>query len=214
MKAPESESQQNIETLEHLLGVVLESREKRCAELRGDARVQAEEIVKQAHKKSRARMHRHVSALREKYRVNVASARARNQTLVRQQQQKVDQTTLDSAWPLLREALLGLWKDSDSRRKWLNSAISSALSSLRECEWQIEHPPDFSTEEQKRLRHKLAHNKGVEAKLIVREDIEAGIRISAQGTVVDATLDGLLHQKLPIEAKLIARIKLEASGYA
>ena len=45
------------------------------------------------------------------------------------------------------------------------------------------------------------------------DDIEAGIRIIIDGTVVDATLTGLLNQKTSIEARLIARIKQGAMGH-
>ena len=48
---------------------------------------------------------------------------------------------------------------------------------------------------------------GKQAELQACQDIEAGVRIVAQGTVIDATLDGLLKQNTTIEAMLIARIK-------
>ena len=41
------------------------------------------------------------------------------------------------------------------------------------------------------------------------DQVEAGIRISAHGTVLDATIDGLLHRRETIEAQLISRLKQE-----
>lgn len=213
MSTAETDSRQDAETLEHLLGVVVESREKRCSQVREKAYGQAKEIIRQAHARGRARMHRHVIAMREKYRLRVASAHARNQTLLRQQHQKEDRAILDIAWPLLRDAMLTLWEDPDSRRKWLEAAVSSASSSLREHDWHIEHPPDLSKEEKTDINHALVHGRHRAPGLTASEDIEAGIRIVAQGTVIDATLDGLLKQKTGIEAAMIARIKQAAVSH-
>jgi len=210
MSSAETDSQQNAETLEHLLGVVVESREKRCAQVREKAQQQVREIIRQAHARGRARMHRHVIAMREKYRLRVASAHARNQTLLRQQHQKEDRAILDVTWPLLREAMLTLWKQPDSRRKWLDAAVMTASSSLREHDWHVEHPPGLSKEEKADINHGLVHGTHRAPRLTESENIEAGIRIIVHGTVIDATLDGLLKQKTVIEAALIARIKQAA----
>lgn len=213
MSTPDSDMKQDNETLEHLLGVVVESREKRCQQVREKARQQAMDITRKAHARSRARMHLHVNELREKYRVRISSATARNQTLLRQQHQKEDRAMLDVAWPLLREAMMELWNDPDARRDWLQTAVSSAGSRLRNQGWHIEHPRNLTEEDEKLITGMLPHSKSMHPKLAVADDIEAGIRISIKGTVIDATLDGLLKQKLTIEALLLARIKQETTNH-
>ena len=109
--------------------------------------------------------------------------------------------------------MLALWKDTGSRRDWLHAAIQSASSRLREKEWHIEHPLDMSEEEKKSIKHAVVHNKAKGFKLVACDDIEAGIRIIRNGTVIDATLDGLLKQKNTIEATMIARIKQSAASH-
>ena len=213
MSSSDSDMRQDTETLEHLLGVVVENREKRCQQMRDNACQQATEITRTAYAKGRVRMHHHTEALREKSRQRVASANARNQTLLRQQRQKADRAVLDVAWPQLREAMLVLWRDPASRHKWLEAAISSASKNLRLHGWHIEHPSDMSVEDKERIKLAFIHGKGKHPKLSARDDIEAGIRITVKGTVIDATLDGLLQQKTAIEARLIARIKQEANGH-
>ena len=212
MNGSDSRMQQDNETLEHLLGVVVENREKRCQQVREKAQQQAREITRQAHARSRARMHRHVNELREKYRARISSANARNQTLLRQQHQKEDRALLDVAWPLLREAMTALWNDTDSRRDWLQAAVNSASSSLRDNGWHIEHPLNLADEDAKLITYMLPHGKSKHAKLVATDTIDAGIRITIKGTVVDATLDGLLKQKNAIEALMLARIKQEADS--
>jgi hypothetical protein len=212
MSFSDSDMQADTETLEHLLGVVVESREKRCQQLRDDAQQQARAIIRQAYSKGRVRMHHHIDALREKYRLRVTAAVARNQTLLRRQHQKEDRATLDAAWPLLHEAMLALWGDPVSRYKWLDAAITGASAGLREHDWCIEHPPGLSGEDIERINLAFSHEQGRGPELSACDDIEAGIRIIARGTVIDATLNGLLQQKTAIEARMIARIRQQGAA--
>jgi hypothetical protein len=213
MSISDSDMQADTETLEHLLGVVVENREKRCLELRNNAQQQARIIIRQAYSKGRVRMHHHIDALREKYRVRVTAAIARNQTLLRRQHQKEDRALLDVAWPLLHQAMLALWNDPVSRRKWLDAAITSASTGLREHGWRIEHSQGLGAEDIERLRKVCIQTGGKEPELSACDDIEAGIRIIAKGTVIDATLEGLLQRRTAIEATMIARIRQGAASH-
>jgi len=207
MSQLEPDLQQNAETLEHLLDVVIENREKRCLEVRANALSQVKLSIRQAHRRSRKRFHSHADDLREKYRVSETAAQARNQTQQRQQQQETERALLDAAWPLLDSAILILWNETKSRRAWLSAATALAASILLEHQWQIEHPLDFSEEDAKRLRKGLTDKIGKAPEMLPRKDIKAGIRVIAHGTVVDATSKGLLQDKRGIEAILLARIK-------
>lgn len=211
MNSPDISIKQNAETLAHLLGVVTENREHRCAEVSERTRAEANEIIKQAHARVRGRLRRHIVTLREQYRVRIAAAQAHKQTLIRQQHQKSDKAILEAAWPVLREVLLALWMDPVSRQAWTDAAIASAESTLLETDWRIEHPRDFTIDEHNRLKQLLLADKGNAPTLLAGDDIEAGIRIIAHGTVIDATLEGLLQQKATIEATLIARIEQDVS---
>jgi hypothetical protein len=210
MSGSENNGQEDTQTLEHLLDVVAGNRSKRCAELRETAHKEAGEIVRQAHAKCRARMHRHVMELREKYRVRSSSAYARNQTMLRKQHQKADRAILDVAWQDLREKMQAVWNNPDARRDWVNAAIAGASTRVLGQQWRLEHPRDFNEEEVGMLKRQIADKTGMVPDSVVQKDIEAGIRIVVGGTVIDATLEGLLNQKSEIEADLIARIKREA----
>ena len=106
---------EKLNTLEYLLGVVVENREQRCAEVRESARIRASESIKQAHTSVRIRVHHHIVMLREKYRERVSAAYARNQTLIRQHRQVADKECLEAAWPILIDALKALWNNPVSR---------------------------------------------------------------------------------------------------
>ena len=197
--------------MEHLLGVIVENREQRCQDVRDKAALQATDIIKQAYTRGRARLRRHINELREKYRLRVASAHARNQTLLRRQHQKEERAIIDVAWPMLNQAMLALWKKSKTRHQWLDAAMVQATELLRQQEWYIEHPQEFSEADKQRIVKKFAH--GREPGMKACEDIDAGVRIIIEGTVVDATLGGLLKQRTAIEARMIARIKQGAASH-
>ncbi|MGB5517798.1 MAG: hypothetical protein WBO73_04980, partial [Gammaproteobacteria bacterium] len=202
----ETETQQ-AETVEHLLGIVVENREKRCADVREKAYQQARGILKQAHTRNRAHMHQHIDSLREKYRLRVSSAIARNQTRLRHQHQKADRAILDVAWPLLRQSMLARWNEPDARRQWLDASITSAAARLREHGGRIEHPENLGDDDIAWIKQQLPSGSGQRPVFSAVDDIEAGIRIIADGTVVDTTVEGLLHHKSLIEATMIARVK-------
>lgn len=203
----------NTETLEYLLGIVVENRDRRCTEIRKAARIQAKDIIKQAHTRVRARLHHHVTMLREKYIDRTSAAQARKQTLIRQQQQLANRDILNAAWPVLCESLRVLWNAPVTKQQWLEAAVSIASAKLLGRGWRIEHPADFGAEEQARLKHYLINIGEKTAELSIADDIEAGIRIIANETVIDATLEGILQQRSVIEAMIIARIKQDEFGH-
>jgi hypothetical protein len=106
-----------------------------------------------------------------------------------------------------------LWNDPVSRRKWLDAAITSASTGLREHGWRIEHSQGLGAEDIERLRQVCIQARGKEPELSACDDIEAGIRIIAKGTVIDATLEGLLQRRTAIEATMIARIRQGAASH-
>jgi len=207
MKPSATDPQQDNATLEHLLGVVAENREQRCADIRDDALTQASEILRQAHQHNRASMHRHIIALREKYRLRVTAAQARNETRIRKQHHMKDRAVLDTAWPMLHQAIAALWEQPQSRRAWMDAAISIAASTLLEHDWHIEHPRALDEEDREWLQQRRDHNGSSQFTLAANEGIAAGIRIIAHGTIVDATLQGLLQHRQAIEARLLARLR-------
>ena len=205
MSNPEN-NKPDTETLDYLLSVVEANRNKRCAELRDAAAQQRKVIIDQAHSAARELMHRHVVALREKCRERTTAAHARNQALFRQRQNTSDKAMLDVTWPMLQQAMLSLWQEPVTRRKWLSAVIRVASAKLMKTGWRIEHAKDLSVEDKSYLESAAAEV-GRDVMLKVSDDIGAGIRIDVDGTVIDATLDGLLKQRTMIEAMLISRSK-------
>jgi len=192
--------------LKHLLAVVEQRRSERCKAVMDQAHEQAREVVKQAYRDARRRMHRELDDIRQKLRQQMVSVVARRQTRKRQRRQQADEELLTTSWLNLHEACLYCWRDSLMRRRWVEDLVDQAASVLVDSHWLIEHPFDWPAQErsalQLRLQERLAHAPQFEAS----STIEAGLRICAGGACVDGSADGLLRERLAIEAVLLARI--------
>lgn len=207
MKRPRDEAGADTGTeaqVEHLLGVVHRHRDERCAKLRDLARAQAKSLLQKAHEQARAHMHQHIVNMRETYRQRIAAARARNDTLLRLRQQHASQAMLDNARQPLREALRRRWQNESARNLWIGALLNVAARTLLAHDWRIEHPPDWPQAERDELRRRLLPLGVTAPDFVAWDDIEAGLRIVADCTVIDATLIGLLQHKTAIEARLMA----------
>lgn len=192
--------------LKHLLAVVEQRRSERCRDVLDKAHEQARQLIKQAYRDERQRMHRELGETRQKLHQQMVSVVARRQTRKRQRRQRADEELLKTSWLNLHEALLHRWRDSVIRRRWVDDLVDQAASVLVDSHWLIEHPSDWPAQErsalQLRLEKQLAHTPHFE----VTSTIAAGLRICAGGACVDGSADGLLRERLAIEAVLLARI--------
>ncbi|MGB7934578.1 MAG: hypothetical protein WCH04_20595, partial [Gammaproteobacteria bacterium] len=109
------------------------------------------------------------------------------------------------AWQPLRKALLARWSQETARRQWIDFLVHRACTLLVATDWQIEHPLDWQVQERAALEELLAGQLGRLPEFIARKQISAGLRICANGTCVDGTLEGLLRDQTRIESLLLAR---------
>jgi hypothetical protein len=191
--------------MRQLLQVVARHRDARCNELLGQARREAAQVITEAHAEARARMHQSVQGIREERRLRLAAAEAQLQTRRRRRREAADLWLLAAAWQPLRKALLARWSQETSRRLWIDFLVRQACTLLVATDWQIEHPVDWPVQERAALEERLAGELGRLPEFIPREEISAGLRICADGTCIDATLEGLLRDQTRIESLLLAR---------
>jgi hypothetical protein len=197
--------------MRQLLQVVARHRDERCNELLGQARREAGQVIRQAHAEARARMHQSVQGIREERRRRLAASEAQLQTLRRRRRESADLWLLAAAWQPLRKALLARWSEQTARRQWIDFLVNHACAILVAYDWQIEHSVDWPVPERAALEERLAGLLGRHPEFIPRQEISAGLRICADGTCVDATLEGLLRDQTRIESLLLARFNADAA---
>jgi len=192
--------------IQHLQNVVEHHRATACEKIQLQARTKSHELISKAHENARRRMHEDNVETREKENRQLASAVAQIQTQKRLARQQSDEELLRTSWKLLKESLERQWQQADTRKQWLDNLIGQALATLVSQHWRIEHPVDWAAEERTALQIRLQEQLGHSPEMDAVTDISAGLRLCTEGTCVDGTTDGLMHERTRIEALMLAAI--------
>jgi len=163
----------------------------------------AQGILAQARASARGQVHEAIEKLREEGARRLTRAKAQFETEERARVQQRAAQALRDALPMLREALGLRWREEASRQQWTAAVARLCADRLPSGAWRIEHPRDWSAAEQKQFA--VATGNGAQATFDIG-DITAGLRISADQAVLDATPEGLLADSTTIAALLLDEI--------
>lgn len=171
------------------------------AAIAANAERDSKTVVAQAHVSARAQMRQAIAELRKEGARRLTRAQARMDTEVRERAHKQAARAVHDGLPLLREALQRLWLNPASRKPWIEVVAHHCVNRLPAGAWNVAHPPDWSEAEQKQFAEIVT----VDSKLTfeTNSDIAAGLRISADQAVLDATPQGLLADPTVIAALLL-----------
>lgn len=190
--------------VQRLLAIVQAYQQEQCDALLSQAQQEAQGIVRQAYQLARSNIHEDIQLTRQHIRDTMAAARAKQHTRMMQQSHTAALSFLEQCWQALQPGLQVRWQQPEYRRQWVAKILATATAVLPASDWRIEHPADFSKEEQQQLvaqaqalaDHRLDFNSAPE--------LTAGIRISADGASVDGSLQGLMSDRTTLEALLLA----------
>lgn len=200
------------ERLRRLIEVVEQQRDARCAELLEQARDEARQLAKAAWRKARARLHHEILRARQQFSHQLVLQQASQAARQRQVRFRTDRALLDQAWPLLRGALERRWQDAAARKRWTETLTDRAQKRLVKTGWQIEHPPDWPEAEREATARRLRERLGEAPAFTADPSLRAGIRVRAGDTLVDGTCEGLMRDRVHIEAQLLAAVREAARG--
>jgi Asp-tRNA(Asn)/Glu-tRNA(Gln) amidotransferase A subunit family amidase len=198
----------------HLLDVVAQHRDEKCAAIRVTAQARAKAQLQTAWHEARERLHNDNVETRRHVEQTLASHEAQQQTHRRQQRQADDEALLATAREALQVALLQRWQQPGSRQQWCEVLVNAAVTTLDGKVWRVEHPTDWPVSEHDALRETIISLCGKAPRLQANADINAGLRICVDGTCMDATIGGLLHDQARIDAELLALCTACAGGGA
>lgn len=190
--------------VQHLLDVVAQHRDEKCAAIRASAQAEAKALLRTAWREARERLHTDNVETRRLVERTLASLEAQQQTRQRQQRQADDGVLLVTARAALQAALLQRWQQPASRLQWCDELVNAAVTTLDGKVWTVEHPADWPLSEQHALQERINSLCGKTPRLQASANISAGLRICAEATCMDATSDGLLHDHERIDAELLA----------
>jgi hypothetical protein len=190
-----------------LLELVEADRARQCAHVLGEANSRAQALVAHAHAEARQRMRQAFTEQRQLRHERITAAQARLATQRRLHEQQRTAALLRLAWTQLPGELLALWQQPVSRSAWVSQVLASARARLRRGPWRIAHALDWPPEERQALARTLVAQAGAPPMFEADSAISAGLRISADGNVIDGTLGGLLADRAEFEARLLRRLE-------
>lgn len=191
--------------VERLLNVVHEYQQAQCRQILTQSAQEAQQILHQAYRDNRRRVHQDILARRESMRRQIASAQAKRHTLSKKYQYAADRRYLDQAWDLLQAELAKRWQQQEQRQRWVQKILGTALTRLAGSDWVVEHPHSWTVAEQQHFMDQVRQHSEVMVKFATSPDIAAGIRICAGGATIDGSLSGLLADRSRIESELLAQ---------
>lgn len=203
MSEPGSVLDAQVETL---LALVEQHRTERCTELLSQAEQRRHTLLADAYGEARARMHEAILAERRRGQDKLDATRAQLATRARAAQHRTALLLLQRGWELLGQAMLQRWKSAPQRQCWVDTLLHQALQLLPRCAWVIEHPPGWNPAECTALQEALQTHCGGTLQWRADDQIDAGLRICAEGACLDGTLEGLLADRSAIEAQLLAQL--------
>ena len=195
-----------------LLALVEEYREQECRKILDAARAEASELVAHAYRKERAHLHTRVVAERSRAQARIQAARAERATRERWSSERASLGLLGAAWPRLRELLAARWRDAEGRRNWTRRYLVQAQVLLPTGRWEIRHALEWDADERESSAVDLSRRLGTAPRFETDGRIAAGLIVSCQGAVLDASLDGLMRDRARLEARLLALLEKDNAG--
>jgi hypothetical protein len=190
-----------------LLDLVETDRAAKCARILDEANARASALRAQARADALARLRRAFEEQRLLRRERSAAAQARLATHRRLHEQQRLAALLRLAWDQLPGELLALWRAPASRAAWVAHALASARALMPRGVWRIAHAPDWPAAERQSLATAVAEASGTAPSFEADASIGAGLKIAADGNVIDGTLAGLLADRAEFEARLLRRLE-------
>jgi F0F1-type ATP synthase membrane subunit b/b' len=202
----------STERVQQLLEVVERQRDSRCAQIIDEARAEARQLMQQARQQARARLHDEIMSTRQKLSRQLKLQQASQAARQRQTRFQQDRALLDRTWTLMTAALERRWQDPEARRIWVETVTEQARARLVQTDWRIEHPADWPAEEREETARAVSRALHAKPAFAAEASLRAGIRVRAGDTLVDGSCEGLLRDRVHIEALLLAALRKSGIG--
>jgi len=190
-----------------LLDLIEADRTRQCALILGEAESLAATLRAQARAEARSRMRQAFAEQRWLRRERIAAAQARLATHRRLAEQRRLAALLHLASEQLPGELLALWKHAPSRAAWVGRVLAGARARMPRGPWRIVHATDLPAAERQAQADTLAADQIGAPRFEADDAIVAGLKVVADGNVIDGTLAGLVAERADFEARLLRHLE-------
>lgn len=191
--------------VQRLLDIVRLYQQEQSDALLSEAQRESREVIRQAYQLARNNVHQDIQLTRQHIRDTMAAARAKQHTLMMQQRHTAASSFLEQCWGMLEQSLQARWQQPEYRWAWVTKILSTASAVVPAKEWLVEHPLDWASQEQQQLADQVKTRPDIQLQFNSMSELTAGIRISADGAIVDGSLQGLMADRSAIEALILAQ---------
>jgi hypothetical protein len=176
------------------------------AALLATAEGEARDVMARARTATRGRLHDSIVELRKEGHTRLARAQAQVETESRAQAQREAALAVSEAMPLLADALSERWRAPPSRRLWIDNVVKLCRARLPRTAWTVAHPDGWPVDEQREFAASLGAGDGLDIAFEADKNLAAGLKVSADQAVLDATPRGLLADLRTIAGLLLEEI--------
>jgi len=188
-----------------LIAHIRASQAQECERLVTEAREAAHRLLREARQAAGRRVREAVAAERERIAREQALAAARVHTAERECAQQRLQALFGQALSRLESALLARWDEPGPAARWIESLVAQAAGVLPTRAWTLVHGDAcWAAHHEQAWARAIGSCGATTEKIETVPALRAGLRIRAQGVVLDATLDALLGDRRLREALLDA----------
>jgi hypothetical protein len=191
-----------------LLKLVETYRAQECRVVLDHAGSESVKILRRAWRRERDHLHTSVEAERTRARALIQAARAERATRERTSGDRENARLLALAWPRIEAQLLARWQDPRQRELWVARTLAAALESLPPGPWTVRHAPDWEAPQAAApcidLAGRLAALGAPAPSFIADPELAAGLIVASGAARLDASLAGLILDRPPLEARLLA----------
>jgi len=192
-----------------LLSRMQAERDEACGRLREEATERSSRLVQEARHRARMRVKEAVAEKRLRVREHCRRVQAEVDAKQRDRQFVELSEQLARGLELLPGVLAERWRVDEARAAWCHRVLEDAATALGRGTWHVEVAPGMSSAERETLARD-AERLAAEA-IEIAEDggLRAGLRVSRDGACYDGTVDGLLADRMRVQAALLAELSDE-----
>ncbi len=189
-----------------LLSRMQSERDEACTRLREEATERSSRLVQEARHRARLRVKEAVSEKRLRVREHCRRVQAEVDAKQRDRRFVELSAQLARGLELLPKVLAERWQAGEVRTGWCRQVLVQAAAALGGGAWRVEVAAGLTSAEREALAGEAGRLAGQDVEVAEDGALQAGLRVSRDGACYDGTIDGLLADRMRVQAALLAEL--------
>ena len=189
-----------------LLSRMQAERDEACKRLHEEATERSSRLLQEARHRARLRVKEAVAEKRLRVREHCRRVQAEVDAKQRDRRFVELSAQLARGLELLPAVLAERWQVREARAGWCRQVLEQAAAALGGGPWHVEVAPGLAPTEREALAGEAGRLAGEDVGVAEDDALQAGLRVSRDGARYDGTIDGLLAERMRVQAALLAEL--------